>query len=75
MVTAPRTSSSPSREPIRPQSGEEPTADRAVSTAQVSGLNFDAVRIHPGMSAGAMKMEERNVRGSSRNWLTPMIDS
>lgn len=48
---------------------------RPATIAQFTGLKSAMSAIHDGIWAGAMKADERNVSGSSRKVLMPMIDS
>ena len=60
---------------IRVQSGLAPIAARPATSAQLTGLPSATIRIQCGMSAVAMNAVDRNVSGSSRNVLMPMIVS
>src|SRR4029079_4201677 len=57
------------------QSAVDARAARPESSAQLTGLTAAAVLIQPGLRSRAMNADERNVNGSSRKMLSPMMVS
>ena len=65
----------PAREAARPQSGWAEVAVRPATTAQLTGLKSDTVRIHDGIRFAARNVVDRNVSGSTMNCTAPISAS